>query len=98
MASFSFLVLLLVALIVIPHGLSQYGPLPPQYSGPGHPPAYRLPTEKLPAGHSPSLEKPSVYKPPVEKPSGYKPSAEKPLNYKSPVATRPRYPTPTYKP
>ncbi|GAU26587.1 hypothetical protein TSUD_267020 [Trifolium subterraneum] len=85
MASFSSLVLLLVALIVIPQGLSQY--LPPSYSGPGHPP-YRLPTEKLPAGYATSLEKPPAYKPPIEKspqvkkpmekPSVYKPSAEKP--------------------
>ncbi|KAL5073374.1 hypothetical protein RYX36_012358 [Vicia faba] len=95
MASFSFLVLLLVALIAIPQGLAYYGyppGFPPSYGPPIYPPSYGPPIyppygpprEKFQAIHTPSVEKTvgeniPVYKSQLEKPPTYKPSVEKPV-------------------
>lgn len=84
MASFRFLVLLLIVLIVIPQGFAQPGCDPDIGYGtwPRRPPFGGTSGEKLPV-YTPSMkkapiEKPSVYKPPVEKPSVFKPPVKKP--------------------
>jgi len=78
MASFHFLGLLLIVLIVIPQGLAQYGygPLPTPY-GTQPPPHKKLPVY-TPSMKKAPVEKPPVYKPPVEKPSVFKPLVKKP--------------------
>ncbi|KEH29238.1 hypothetical protein MtrunA17_Chr4g0013521 [Medicago truncatula] len=78
MASFRFLVLLLIVLIVIPQGLAQpecepigYGARDPSFR-PRRPPGNKLPV------YTPSMKKASVEKPPVKKPHVCKPQVEKP--------------------
>jgi hypothetical protein len=93
MASFRFLVLLLIVLIVIPQGFAQPGcdpvygyamnPAPPFVGKSGETvpvdtPSIKTAPVKKPHVRKPRVEKHYVFKPPVKKPHVRKPRVEKP--------------------
>ena len=83
MASFGFLVLLLVSLMVTAHGYicidcEKYKP---RFGVKCCDPLEKTPVENLPV-YKPSIEKPPVYKPSAEKPQAYKPLVDNPPAYK----------------
>ncbi|CAJ2655447.1 unnamed protein product [Trifolium pratense] len=112
MASFSFIVFLLVTLTVISQGLANFSRT---RIIPNHPFYYRPPPTEKPPLYGPSIGKtpgyvsivpqPSpinrtpIYKTPVEKPHAYKPPVEKPpIHYKQRVGKQPPYNPPIESP
>ncbi|KEH29240.1 putative repetitive proline-rich cell wall protein [Medicago truncatula] len=86
MASFRFLVLLLVSLTATAHGCIDCNKQRPSFGTKCcDPHYYEIPTEKLSDVYKPLVEKPPVYKPSVEKSNEYKPLVDNHPAYKIPL-------------